>query len=420
VTATLFPDVVRLEFDITGVSEDNHITGDIIDLPAELTNRAIVLKHGAFYTNSLKLVDDSGNTLTKWVDYKPVWPYNRPEFNVSEMTGKDNAAFIMILNDQLTGRVTAEYQAVGLPAGISNRDLTDILDAIANDDRKYYWDDIFDKPDKFPPSPHTLNVKDTYNWAPMTEAMARFNACLQNISHLPTVQAYIDSLDNAFGDTATRLQAIYATYVAHRRNYSNPHVDVKTNIVDLNNVDDFDMATLAEAIAGTASNKFLSPQTANDAAFNTLLKNDSSIVHVGWVPMLQFGDLTTTAIPYSISGFNLTISAAVPAIMASHEWTLPISAIKLTDFVSAPANKTLFLYVRVRNGKAAYEIAEAASPETTTYVNVGKIVCGASAITSVTINKISGLGTTRVSETLIGSAIAATSGLPSQAATLNW
>lgn len=417
---TLFPDVVRLEFDVTGVSADNHITNDLIDLPAELTNRAIVLKHGAFYTNSLVLTDDSGNTLTKWVDYKPVYPYNRPELNLMEMTGKDNAAFIMILNDALTGRVSAEYQAVGLPTGISNRDLTDILDAIANDNRKYYWDDIFDKPDKFPPSPHTLNIKDTYNWAPMTEAMARFHTCLENISHLPTVQAYIDTLDGSFGSVAPRLQAIYTTFISHRRNYANPHADTKSTLVGLNNVDDYDMATLAEAIAGTATNKFLSPLIATGAAFDTLLKNDSSIVHVGWVPMLQFGDLTTTAIPYTVSGFVLNITAAVPAIMASREWTLPISSIKLTDFVAAPANKTLFLYVRVRNAVASYEVAEAASPETTTYVNVGRIVCGASAITSVTINKISGLGTTRVSETKIGSAIAATSGLPSQSANLNW
>jgi len=417
---TLFPDVVRLEFDITGVSQDNHITDDVIEIPDELTNRAIVLKHGAFYSESLVLVDDNGNTLTKWTDYKPVYPYNRPELNLDEMTGKSTAAFIMILNDNLKGRVNASYQAVGLPSGISNRDLTDILDAIANDNRKYYWDDIFDKPDKFPPSPHTLDIKDTYNWAPMTESMARFHVCLQNISHLPSIQSYIDSLDSSFAATAVRLLAIYNTFIAHRRNYTNPHVDTKSMLVGLNNVDDFDMASLAEAIAGTASNKFLSPLTATGAAYDTLLKNDNSIVHVGWVPMLQFGDLSTTAIPFTINGFVLNITAVVPAIMASREWVLPASSIKLTDFVSAPANKTLFLYVRVRNGKAAYEVAEAASPETTTYVNVGRIVCGASAITSATINKISGLGTTRVSETKIGSAIAATAGLPSQSANLNW
>lgn len=418
--ATLFPDVVRLTFDITGVSEDNHITDDVIELPDELTNRAIVLKHGAFYTKSLVLKDDNGDELTKWVDYRPVWPYNRPELNLAEITGKDNAAFIMILNDELKGRVFADYQAVGFPSGISNRDLTDILNAIANDDRKYYWDDIFDKPDKFPPSPHTLDIKDTYNWAPMTEAMARFHDCLVNLDHLPSTQQYVDSLEGLYTSGATRLKAIYQAFIAHRRNYANPHVDVKATVVDLNNVDDFDMATLAEAIAGTASNKFLSPLIATGAAYDTLLKNDSSIVHVGWVPMLQFGDLTTTAIPFTSSGWVLNITADVPAILASREFTLVKGSINIQSWVASPANKTLFLYVRVRNGKATYEVAEAASPETTTYVNVGRIVCGASAISSATINKISGLGTTRVSETKIGSAIAATSGLPTQSANLNW
>ncbi|AUG86767.1 putative membrane protein [Erwinia phage vB_EamM_Mortimer] len=419
-SSTLFPDVRRLEFDRSGVSADNHITDDYIDLPVAGSNRAIVLKHGAFYTDSLILKDDSGNILEKWVDYQPVYPYNRPELNITEMTGKDNAAFIMILNASLTGRVIADYQAVGIPSGIANRDLIDILDAIAKDARKYYWDDIFDKPDKFPPSPHPLDIKDTYNWAPMTEAMARFVDCLKHLDRLPTIQDYIDQIDTVYKDTLPKLNAVYSAFLTHRRNYSNPHLDVKTTVVNLNNVDDFDMATLAEVIAGTSSVKFMSPYTGSQAAYNTLLKNDTSLVHVNRVPMVQFGDLSTTAIPYTLAGFVLTITADVPAMLASREFTLKKGAIDLTKFVSAPANKTLFLYVRIRNGQASYEVASAASPETTTYINVGRIVTGASAITSVTINKISGLGTVRVSEVQIGSAIAVTSGLPSQSANLNW
>lgn len=418
--STLFPDVVRLEFDRSGVSADNHITDDYIDLPAPGSNRAIVLKHGTFYTDSLVLKDDSGNVLTKWVDYQPVWPYTRPELNIAEMTGKDNAAFIMVLNDALTGRVIADYQAVGITSGVANRDLIDILNAIANDDRKYYWDDIFDKPEKFPPSPHPLDIKDTFNWAPMTEAMARFVNCLNNLSHLPDIQDYIAELDATYAAGITRLNGVMTAFIAHRRDYNNPHADVKTNVVDLNNVDDFDMATLAETIAGTATNKFVSPYNGSQAAYSTLLKNDGSLVHVDRVPMVQFGDLTTTAIPYTVAGFVLNITADVPAMLASREFTLAKTAINLASWVAAPASKTLYLYVRVRNGQASYEVAAAASPETTTYINVGQIVTNATAISSVTINKISGLGTVRVNETKVGSAISAIPGLPSQPANLNW
>lgn len=134
-------DILHLTFDPTGVAASNKIVNDLIELPESPINRAIVLKHGMFYVKSLILKKEDGTPLVKWKDYRPVVPSSKTYRDLRNRTGKDVAAWIMVDTDY-QGRVIAEYQAVGWYEGISNEDLIDILTAIANDRRPYYWENI--------------------------------------------------------------------------------------------------------------------------------------------------------------------------------------------------------------------------------------------------------------------------------------
>lgn len=411
-------DILRLTYDSTGVATANKITDDLIELPAVMTNRAIVLKHGLFYVKSLVLKKEDGTPLVKWQDYRPVAPSTKTFRELRKKSGKDVAAWVMI-DTKYEGRVIAEYQAVGYYMGLANEDLIDILTALANDRRPYYWENIKDLPTAFPPAFHVHNVADLYHWLPATKALLRYASALENLNALPALDDFMPVL-NTLRDTITaNYETFFTKLQEHRRVYSNPHKEVSTGIPSLNLLKNFPMATLSEALNGNAG-RYMSPAIASQAAYDTLLKNDGGVVHIGRVPMLQFGDLTTNPISYTATAFQLKINETVPAIMASKQFTLPITTIRLTDWVAAPANKTLFLYVRIRNGQASYEVASAASPETTTYINVGAITTNATAITNVTINKLSGIGTVRVSPIKIGSAIAVTQGLPSKTGTYAW
>lgn len=410
-------DILHLTFDPSGVATSNKIINDLIELPETPINRAIVLKFGMFYVKSLVLKKEDGTPLVKWKDYRPVVPSSKTYRDLRKRTGKDVAAWIMI-DTTYEGRVVAEYQAVGWYEGISNEDLIDILTAIANDRRPYYWENIKDLPDAFPPAPHVHNVSDFFNWYYATQALLRYASALEDLDQLPSLNTFTTLLNNIRTDIDAKATSIYSTLQTHFRLFNNPH-KVNTTIADANLLKNYPMASLAEALAGTPG-RYMSPSIASQAAYQTLLKNDGGIVHIGRVPMLQFGDLTSTAIPYIVNGFVLNITAAVPAILASKHYTLPVSSINLANWVSAPASKTLYLYVRVRGGQASYEVASAASPETTTYINVGTIVTNASAITSVVINKVSGVGTVRVSPSKIGSGISVTTGLPSKDGTYAW
>lgn len=408
-------DIKCLEFDPTGVSPTNLITDEIIEIPDVVDNKAIVLKHGAFYIGTLELSTYDGEPLTKWVDYKPVRQYTDKVLR----TGKANASFILINRSDLRGRVRATYQAVGYPGGMSAKDMVDIITAIANDRRDFYWDNINNKPGKFPPLPHTLNVKDTFNWLPITDSMKRFAEALMNLDKLPDLTTIGDRFDEMMSDITTKYNELEARLLAHERSYNNPHGAQKNNIVGLENVDNFRMANEKEALQSIKT-LFLSPYTAKAAAMYILQQNDKTAVHVGRVPMVQFGDLTNKAITYGTNGFVLTISEEVPAIIASKEYVLPVTSIDLSKQVDIYQNVELFIYVRIRNGAAVYEIAPAASPETTTYMNVGRVLTNQTGIASVAITKVSGVGTVRVSEVQIGSAISVTGGLPSQTGTFSW
>jgi len=416
-STTDFPGILWLEFDETGVNPDNLCTNEVVALPTNPTGiRAFVLPHGAFYVNSLVLKDALGNTLTPWVDYAPTHAY--PQVRVN--SGLDNAALVIVKNATLAGNLVATYQACGYPFGLSNQDLLDVLAALEAYHPTYYYNDIENKPLAFPPSPHTLDMKDTYNWIPATDALYRFKDVLDNVNRLPSLQDLVDQLDSRIASARSSFDALSAGLLAHARLVNNPHNDTKNTVVGLEQVDDFALGSVQDALNGTASNLFMSPLTASQAALATLMANDSTVVHIGKVPMLQFGDLSANPIPYTVSGFVLNLTQAVPAIFADREFTLPISVVNLGTWVANPANATLYLYVRVRNGQASYEIQTLTTPETTTYINVGVLVTNATTITSVTLNKFCGLGTVRVSESKIGSAISATPGLPSQPAYLNY
>ncbi len=411
-----FPNVKHLEEDLTGVNPSNYIDHDIREIPSAANNRVICLRYGKFYTKTLKLFTADGKSLIPWKQFKPV----AMDVELTGLSGKTVSQFVEILDNTVMGTVNAKYQAVGGEIGMVKEDLIDIYQAYAEDDRDYYWKDILGKSTEFNPSYHTHKTHDLTNQTNTAEALARFRAVLANRASYPdlkTLKAELDNISKRIDSESINIRNIILN---HDSNKNNPHQNKHGMTEGLENVDNFPMASLAVVKEGKSNVHFVSPKTAADAAMTILLKNDESVVHVGKVPMLQFGDLTDNPIPVSFNKYVLTIPRDVPAIFGGREYMVPASVIDITKFVANPANKTLFIYVRVTPSTVGYEIASETAPEKTTYINVGSIKTNGSAIVSAVVNKVTGLGTFRVSEEKIGSAIAATKGLPSQPGTFDW
>lgn len=411
----LFPNVRRLKEDLSGVSAENYIHHDVREIPNTAINRVIRLRYGKFFGYSLKLIDKSGKELVPWVDYK-LGELDK----LTAICGKAVHQDIIITNSAVTGNLIARYNAVGGEIGLVSEDRMDIYEAIVNDDKTYYWKDILGKPDEFVPSAHTHPVWTITNYEPASNALKRFFQALKNVDKYPDLGTLVLTVDKTVNDTVAKLKQIQRDITTHDANRSNPHKTGHGQVIGIENVDNFPMASLEIAKEGKSNVHFLSPQIAQKTAMDMLMANDGAVVHTARVPMTQFGDLTDNAIKFSRSGWVLSINEEVPGMFGGIEHVLPKVSLDVRNFVEAPANKTLLLYVRVTSTGASYEIANEASPEKITYINVGEIKTNASGITSAIIEKVSALGTFRTSPTKIGSAIATTQGLPNTVGSFNW
>lgn len=402
--------IVKMMFDPTGVAVANRVVNEDVVIPDVLFNRVVALHHGTFYSENLTMRMLDGTPLAKWVDYRPVCLYTE----IMDKTDKTPCCFIQIINTKITGRAVATYNAVGHPYNYARQDLVDILAALQNDKRPYYWDNLLDKPTAYPPLPHVLDLKDTTNWADSIGAMTAFGNALKNIKQLPDLKTLSVMLNQLNTTAKTRFNTLETTFRNHEKNVNNPHANTISKIVGLSNVNNYAMAS-REDMANKLATRYLSPGVLNDYLTNLLGVLFSEGVHRDKLPMLRVGEMNDNPLPITFSGWSLTCGD-VPVMMDRNEYTLPRTVFNLSGY----ANKTVYLYARLVEHVIQYHIDDAIYAEISTRISLGRIVVGASAISSVAVSKISGIDFYRTSVNVRGSAITATSGQPTGAGTYAW
>lgn len=404
--------IVKMQFDPTGVAVSNRVEDEDVVIPDVLFNRVVALHHGTFYSESLTMRMYDGTPLVKWVDYRPVHMYTE----IMDKTDKTPCCFIEILNTAITGRAVATYNAVGYPYAFARQDLVDILYALQQDRRPYYWDNLLEKPDAYPPLPHPLDLKDTTNWAESISAMTAFGTALENLDQLPDLTTIASTLNQLNTTVKNRFNTLESTFKTHERNINNPHGNSINKIVGLTNVDDYGMASQAD-MSSRSPIHHLSPGVLQNHMTDLLSSLYSEGIHRDRLPMLRVGSMDDDALPITFTGWVLNCED-VPVMMDRNEYTLPATAINLSEY----RNKTVYLYARIIEHVPQYTITDSATkyPESPTCVSIGKVVVGNTAITSIAVSKISGIDFYRVSTTVQGSAITATSGLPTETGVYAW
>lgn len=112
-------------------------------------------------------------------------------------------------------------------------------------------------------------------------------------------------------------------------------------------------------------------------------------------------------------GFIVYFTQSIPIFIQGKYYEMPITSIDLSSIDANPGNKTFYLYITVIEGVPTYQISSSLMSEELYRIYVGTIVTGASAITSITTEKVSRFLTYRTSTTKRGSAIPASTGVPS-------
>lgn len=247
------PQVIRYPLDPTGTNPDNLVADEPHALVARQT-RAIAPEYGAFYTESMVITDVSNNQiLEKGVQYFAAELYEVP----TGMFGKEVCAIILITDPSVSANVKLTYQCVGGEYSRSATAIIQQIEALNLDDRPVEWGAIINKPSEYPPSHHLHDLGDIYGFEYQVHALDRIRAAIlmgDDASH-DTIYQYIDARDNyIIGLIGANEDAL----AAHIADQSNPHGTTKDQ-VQLGQVENYPVASLAEAQAGVANNRYMTP-----------------------------------------------------------------------------------------------------------------------------------------------------------------
>lgn len=248
--------IVQLPLDLTGTNPNNHVGSEehLLVSISGFAYKIITMEHGGFYSKSLRVFDKNFQQLKANTDF--IWTYRHDQ--LSQRTGRDIASAIVFINPALTGKVYVQAQMVGGDLAYS---FTVIDDYVA-----------FQKA-----NPHTPYIDDYKGtepiWGPGELANARwkldkfmpFNNELENIvsaitsGSVTAEQGYRDHVKDRYD----KFMAKFNTDLqAHINDKNDPH-NVTPLQVGLDIVQNYKVATDAEAKAGTSNTLYLTPYLAN-------------------------------------------------------------------------------------------------------------------------------------------------------------
>ncbi len=170
-------DQYKFPLDLTGKRRANRVEGEVRYLMHGVKNRAAVLNHGAFYTDSIVVRDEQdGSKLTKGDDYIPILYYEEP----SELSGKEVCTAIVITNEDTSNTVRVDYNCVGGMYSLISSPLVDLIDDVLTDDRPVHWGDLLGKPEAFPPTPHIHELKNIFGFEHIVAELEQIRAAIVN------------------------------------------------------------------------------------------------------------------------------------------------------------------------------------------------------------------------------------------------
>lgn len=283
------------EFDPSGGLAANRVPPEshIINPGSGADYDVIIPTFAPFFRKGLVVKHlSSGQTLTEGVHFDLGYKFAAASLEAQVQI----FGCIVMLDRTLSGSITVEYQTLGGEWTLDAQEILNILANVKNDPRQVKWDDVIDKPIVFPPVDHLHHSDDLVGMDEVVDAIEAIRTTIgdsaakaltallehlrdhANPHHVTLAQLGLDSLgqlseaseldidqgtDNLRFVSARRLMYFLSTkvtdlFTTHTSDTDNPHKTTKTQI-GLSNVPNYRMATLAEAMEGVLSERFMSP-----------------------------------------------------------------------------------------------------------------------------------------------------------------
>ena len=165
-------------------------------------------------------------------------------------------------------------------------------------------------------------------------------------------------------------------------------------------------------LGGASSNDFFTK-----SVFVPIAKTEAEFDAWTWPAVGQWRVLATQEVA---QGWMVYFTDPQPVFLAGRQYNMVPVNMNLLDLTPSPMNKTFYIYVQLSLGIAKYVIRETEINESDTTIYIGRITTGPLAITQITVEKVNRIGTFRISNTPIGSAIPTSAGHPALASKLAW
>lgn len=261
--------VIKYPLDLTGRSADNLVIAEPHG-PAVNGNRAFVPSYGPFFTRSLVVRNRAtGTALTPKVHYNAAQLFE----DATLKTGQEICSVIVMTDAGLGIEVEIDYQVLGGDYSSSITAIQEMIAALDLDARPVHWGSLLGKPVQFPPAPHLHDLGDVYGFEYVVAALEALRQAIlmgDSAAHDELLQ-YVDYQD---GQLSTRIANLLNDLSSHVTNFSNPHQVTKAQ-VGLGNVQNFRLATDAEAAAGVSNSFYMTPHLAKMLLDTHALRTDN-------------------------------------------------------------------------------------------------------------------------------------------------
>lgn len=212
------PEIVRYPFDPLGKNRNNLVPGEMHRLGTN-ERRIIVPLHGAFYTESIILVDVYTN---KPLKHNVHYVFDSLRQEVTALTGKEICGIIVVIDRDVSDQIALTYQAVGGPYTNNMEDILNYLPFLAEDTRTLQWKNVRNKPSEFKPVHHPHDIGDAFNFDNVAHAVERLRM-LDDITNRVEADITYAVIEQDLAKLAGDGSAAMADLLAQHKAKPDPH-----------------------------------------------------------------------------------------------------------------------------------------------------------------------------------------------------
>ena len=266
------PPVLHLPLDLTGDAVTNRVTAELHPIAAS-GNRAVVTQRGPFFTKNLVVRNaNTGQTLVPDQDYRPVHMF----LEASLRATLEICSVVLVLPACNATEIEIDYSAIGGEYSASVTSIEQMIESLDLDNRTVHWGDLLGAPEYFHPTAHLHDIGDLYGFEYVVAALegVRRAILMGDQAAFDELRRYIDLQDN---ELRNLIQSGQGQIEEHINRTDNPHNTTKVH-VGLGNVQNYGVATQAQAQAATANNVYMTPLRTREAVQS--LVGDTINAHV--------------------------------------------------------------------------------------------------------------------------------------------